>query len=139
MPMRALMSWTGVVAILLGLVATAGAEETMKHSGSVVSIADDGWTFVLAEVGPWQVRDGATVITYRTITLMPQTTYAIVARAQAAPSGFGGDFVETGLGRDRLHPNDYVTVDCRHEGRRLLALKITAIEPRADVEENRRR
>lgn len=87
---------------------------------------------VLAEVGPWQVRDGATVIAYRTITLTLQTTYALVARSQAAPSGFGGDFVETSLGRDRLYLNDHVTVDCRHEGQRLLALKITVIEPKAE-------
>ena len=116
--------------ILLGLTAWASAEESVKHSGSIVSIAEDARTFVLAEVGPWQVRKGATVITYRTITLVPETEFAIVARA-TTPSGFAGDFVESRLGPDGLYLNDYATVDCRHEGKRLVALKITVTEPPA--------
>ena len=125
--LRHLMS-APILVILLGLTASAGAGERVKHSGSIVSIADDTGTFVLAEVGPWQVRDGATVITYRTITLAPETEFAIVARADAASSGFGGDFVETRLGPESVYLNDYVTVDCRHEGKRLVALKITVTE-----------
>ena len=119
---------------LVGLTASAGAADTLKHSGSIVSIAEDAKTFVLAEVGPWQVRDGATVITYRTITLAPETEFAIVARADAAPSGFKGDFVETRLGPEGVYLNDYVTIDCRHEGKRLVALKITVIEVPAVVD-----
>jgi hypothetical protein len=121
-----------VLVILLGLTASASAEESVKHSGSIVSIAEDARTFVLAEVGPWQTRSGATVITYRTITLAPETEFAIVARADAAPSGFPGDFVETALGPEVVYLNDYVTVDCRHAGQRLIALKITVTEPSAD-------
>jgi hypothetical protein len=121
-----------VLVILLGLTAAASAEERVRHSGSIVSIAEDARTFVLAEVGPWQTRDGATVITYRTIALTPETEMAIVARADAAPSGFPGDFVETALGPEDVYLSDYVTVDCRHEGRRLVALKITVTEPWAD-------
>ncbi|MBI1846536.1 MAG: hypothetical protein HYR86_06145 [Candidatus Rokubacteria bacterium] len=123
-----------MVLILLALTASASAEERMKHSGSIISIADDARTFVLAEIGPWQVRDGATVITYRTITLAPETEFAIVARADQAPSGFPGDFVETPLGPAGVYLNDHVTVDCRHEGKRQVALKITVIElPAADI------
>ena len=66
--------------ILPALTASASAGERMKHSGTIVSIAADVKTFVLAEVGPWQVRTGATVITYRTITLAPEAEYAIAAR-----------------------------------------------------------
>lgn len=121
-----------VLVILLGLTASASAEESVKHSGSIVSIAEDARTFVLAEVGPWQTRSGATVITYRTITLAPETEFAIVARADAAPSGFPGDFVETALGPEAVYLNDYVTVDCHHAGQRLIALKITVTEPSAD-------
>ena len=120
-----------VLAILLALTASASAAESVKHSGSIVSIAEDARTFVLAEVGPWQVRKGATVITYRTITLAPETEFAIVARA-AAPSDFAGDFVESRLGPEDVYLNDYVTVDCRHEAKRLVALKITVTEPAGD-------
>jgi hypothetical protein len=121
-----------VLVFLLGLIAVASAEKSVRHSGSIVSIAEDARTFVLAEVGPWQTRDGATVITYRTITLAPETELAIVARDEAPPSGFPGDFVETVLGPDGVYLNDYVTVDCRHEGQRMIALKIIVTEPWAD-------
>jgi hypothetical protein len=122
-----------LLVILLGPTASASAEESVRHSGSIISIAPSADTFVLAEVGPWQVRDGATVITYRTITLAPETEFASVARADTAPSGFPGDFVETRRGPDGVSVNDYVTVDSRHEGQRLVALKITVIGPAADT------
>ncbi len=117
--------------VMLGLTASVSAAENAKHSGSIVSIAEDARTFMLAEIGPWPLRDRATVITYRTVTLVPETEFAIVARANAAASGFEGDFVETRLGPEDVYLNDYVTVDCRHEGKRLVALKITVIEPPA--------
>lgn len=37
--------------LLLALVGSAGAGELVKHSGVIVAIADDGRSFVLAEVG----------------------------------------------------------------------------------------
>jgi hypothetical protein len=140
--MRRLRLFPSILMILLGLTASASAGERVKHSGVIVSIAGDqnyalfphltvfgkARTFVLAELGPWQVRNGATVITYRTITLAPETEFAMVARAGAAPSGFGGDFVETRFGPEGVYLNDYVTIDCRHEGKRLVALKITVTE-----------
>ena len=114
--------------ILPGLTASASAGERLKHSGSIASIAADATTFVLGEIGPWQVRKGATVITYRTITLAPETEYAIATRTDQAPSGFPGGFVETPIGPESVYLHDYVTVDCRHEGERLMALKITVTE-----------
>jgi hypothetical protein len=121
-----------VLLAVLASLATAAAAETMKHSGTIVDIAADGKTFVLAEVGPWRVRNGSTVVTRRTITLEPGTEFAIVAREIDTSTGFPGDFVETRLGPDGVYLNDYVTVDCRHEGRRLVALKVTVTEPWAE-------
>jgi hypothetical protein len=114
--------------ILLGLAASVGAGERVTYSGTIVAIADDAKTFVLAEVGPWRVRNGATVITYLTITLAPETELAIVTRSDTAPSGYPGDFVESRVGPEDIYLNDYVTVDCRQQGKRLVALKITAVE-----------
>jgi hypothetical protein len=94
----------------------------------IASIADDARTFVLAEVGPWQVRDGATVITYRTIALTAKTEFGVVTRVDAAPSGFCGDFAEFPIGPERVDLNDSVTVVCRRDGKRLVALKITVVE-----------
>jgi hypothetical protein len=122
---------TVLFAVLSGLAAPAAAE-TMKHSGIIVDIAADGTTIVLAEVGPWRVRNGATVVTRRTITLTPETAFAIAAREIETPSGFLGDFVETRLGPDGVYLNDSVTVDCQHDGRQLTALKVTVTEPWAE-------
>jgi hypothetical protein len=117
-----------IVVILVGLAASAGAAETMKHSGSIFAIGDDATTFVLAEVGPWEVRGGATVITYRTITVTPETRFAIVGRDADTASGFPGEFLEMPLGPDGIYLNDYVTIDCLHDGTRMIALKITVTE-----------
>jgi hypothetical protein len=117
-----------VAAVVLGLATPAAAGARMRHSGFIASIAEDGRTFVLAEVGPWRVRDGKTVITYRTITVTLETQYAFGARADRGPNGFTGDFVELPLESDGLSVNDYVTVDCRHDGSQQVALKIILIE-----------
>jgi len=116
------------LAMLLVVGASARAAHIERHSGSIESIPADARTFVLAEVGPWQVRDGATVLTRRTIELTPETKYTIVARVDAAPSGFRGDWVEFEIGPERVYLNDQITVECRHDGKRLVALKITVIE-----------
>jgi hypothetical protein len=118
--------------LLVAVAAAASAGQLEKRSGSIVAIPDDAKTFVLAEVGPWQVRDGATVVTRRTIALTPETEFAIVSRADPGPGGFLGEFVETRIGPDGVYLNDYVTVECRHDGGRLVAVKITVVEPWRD-------
>ena len=125
--MRALGVLLSILAMLLGVSGGAWAGDLMKHSGFVESIAEDGTTFVLAEVGPWHERNGVTASMHRTITLTPETEFAIVARAEAAASGFAGDFVEVEMGPVSVFLSDYVTVECRHEGRRQVALKVTVI------------
>ena len=100
----------------------------MKHSGTIVSIAGDGQSFVLAEVGRWQGRDGRTVLTHLTISLTPGTQLSLVSRSAHAASGFPGDFVETPVPRLWLDVGDHVTVDCLHDGSRLVALKIGVME-----------
>jgi hypothetical protein len=129
--------FASVFAALLALTASASAQEIVRHSGAIVAIADDARTFVLAEVGPWQVRNGATVITYRTVTLLPETQFAMVGRDDDATTGFPGDFVEVVVGPEDVYLHDYVTVECRHEGKKMLALKITVMElPDAETGES---
>lgn len=119
---------TVVAVIVLGLTVSATAGARMRHSGSIASIAEDGRTFVLAEVGPWRVRNGKTVITYRTITVTVETLYVIGVRADRGANGFTGVFVELPLESGGVYLNDYVTVDCRHDGDQQVALKISVIE-----------
>ena len=124
--MRAL-GLLSILGIVLASSGAAGAGNVIRHSGSIASIADDERSFVLSEVGPWRGRSGGTATIHRTIALTPETEFAIVARAEAAPSGFAGDFVEMGMGVGSVFLNDYVTVECRHEGGRQVALKVTVI------------
>lgn len=130
--------WVWVTASLLlapgALAAPAGAAEVVKQSGTIVDIAPDARTFVLAGVGPWRTRDGETVVTRRTIALTRDTTYVFAARAERAPSGFPGDFVETPVGPEHVYLHDHVTVESRHDGKRWVALKITVTEPTAAAE-----
>jgi hypothetical protein len=120
-----------VVALLAVLVVAVGvgADERVKHSGSIVSIAPDAKTFVLAELGPWSVRDGVTALTYHTIAVLPETAFVLVTRAPTA-SGLEGDFIEVPIAADEFYMGDYVTVECRHEGTRMFALQVLVTDPR---------
>jgi hypothetical protein len=126
-----ILRWLTVAAALVAAVAfagTAGADERMKHSGTIVAIDEKGGTIRLAEIGPWKVHDGQTVITYRTIAITPETEFAIVGREYATINGWPGEFVESALPPDGLYVDDYVTVDCLHKGAKQIALKITVSE-----------
>jgi hypothetical protein len=130
MPLRYAMS----IALVAGL-AFAGAStaaETMKHSGSVVTVHEPSGTLVMHEVGPWMVRDGKTVLTTLTITLTADTEFAMASRATPEVPGTLGAFVERPIGAWALYAGDFVTVDCRHEGKRLIATKVTVTYVPAD-------
>lgn len=117
----------GVVALaLLAGSASAGAV-TMRHSGTVVEVGET--TIVLAEVGPWQVADGQTVLTYRTIEVASDTPLLLVRREQVSASGYVGDFVESTVLPWGVVRGDFVTVDCLHKGKRQIAREIVVFEP----------
>ena len=83
---------------------------------------------MLAELGPWQVRDGRTVVTHRTVAITAATRFAIAFREQEAPSGYRDDFVETPLEAWAVYVGDFVTVECEEKRGRLTALKITVTD-----------
>lgn len=116
--------------LAVALPAWAGAP-ILKHSGTVVAVDQRAGTIVLAEVGPWRVRQGRTEVTHRTIVVRPETTVTLVMRADDAPSGFPGDFVAVALDPWDLEVGDFATVECQHEGRRLIGLRITLTVPEA--------
>ena len=126
-----MLRWLTIAAALIAALTAAGAgdaQERMKHSGTIVAIDAEAGTIRLAEVGPWTVRGGETVITYRTIVVTPATEFAIVGRDHGTAGEWPGAFVESPLPRDGLYVDDWVTVDCVHEGARQIALKITVSE-----------
>ena len=122
-----------VLAVSLVLVAAASqpsvAAESVKHSGTILEMDAGRGRLVLEEVGPWQVRDGVTQVIRRTIVLTAATRFAIALRANA-PDGFAGAFVEGTLLPAALEVGDLITAECRYDGRRIVALKITFADAR---------
>jgi hypothetical protein len=121
------------VALVLALAGGADAQPLEKHSGVIVDASETAHTLVLAEVGPWRVRDGRTVITRRTIAFTPQTQFVIAFRSEDPANGYMGAYVEAPLEAWAVYVGDHVTVECRRDGTRLVAVKMTVTDlPGAD-------
>ncbi len=121
-----------IVATLVatGLVLAAGgwAATTVKYSGTIVAVDPEGKVFTLAEVGPWHVKAGKTVTTLRMIHLTPQTQYTMFMRVNA-PGRYTGDFIEVPLEAADIAVGDHVTAECRVEAGRLVATKVSTVDP----------
>jgi hypothetical protein len=126
------------IATIMAVVVTAwlptavGAAELPRHSGLVVAIDDETGTFVLAEIGPWRVRDGETVVTRQTIVVTDETKFLLARRVDRPPSGYARDYVVQDLDLWGLDIGDFVTVECRHERGRLLATKVFVVDVMGD-------
>lgn len=117
------------LAVMTAPAGVAGAPATWRHSGCVVAVGPH--SIVVAEVGPWRVRAGETVLTERRIEIARATEFVLAQRVADAPSGFPGDFVEEPLVDWRLVRGDHVTVECVHRGARMIAVKVTVLNPGA--------
>jgi hypothetical protein len=118
--------------MLLTLVAIVAAAspadaEDGRHSGTVITIDRAAGALVVGEVGPWLVRQGETVITPRTVTITGDTAFVRIERRPETPSGFPGDFVEQGAERWAVQSGDFVTVETRREGFRLVATRVAVV------------
>ncbi len=122
-----------VVALFVVLALPLWAGETTNISGTIVALNKEAGTIVVGEVGPWRVKEGATEITPRTVAVTAGTEFKQVRRAEGAgPTGWVGEFVEVAVGPWELKRGDFVTVQVRHEGPRLTALKVAVsvlVEP----------
>ena len=92
-----------VVGILLVVAPAAGSAETVSHSGTITAVDRNAGTLELGEIGPWQVRDGATVVTRHRIAVTPFTSFVRAWRVAEA-------------------------VLCQHDGTFLTALEIVVTE-----------
>jgi hypothetical protein len=126
--MKRVITGTAVVALMLVVATAAPGAETLKHSGTIVDFDDRTNTLVLAEVGPWRAGEGVAVVTNRRIALTDVTEFGIVFRTEDPVTGIGGDFVEVPLEAAGVYVGDYVTIECRHDGPRMVALKITVLD-----------
>lgn len=121
--------WLVVMVAVAATAAEAAGADTMRHSGTVVAFDKAAGRLVLGEVGPWRVKDGVTRITELRIALLPGTAFVLVKRVPDAATGFPEDWAEAPLDPGALKPGDFVTVECLHQGERLVALKVTATRP----------
>ena len=127
-----MIGWLAVMVVALGFPLRAGAETT-NISGTILALDKEAGTIVVGEIGPWRVKDGVTEITPRTLSVTAATEFRQVKRAPGiGPRGWVGDFVEVALGAWELKQGDFVTVEVRHEGPRLTAVKVAVaalVEP----------
>jgi hypothetical protein len=120
---------TGLFLMLALLtLAWSGAAGAGNHSGTIAKIDKEAGVIVLDEVGPWRVKGGVTEITKRVANVIPSTSFARVTRGPGAgASGWIGDFVEEPLKAWDVKEGDFVTMEARREGKRLVALKVTVV------------
>jgi hypothetical protein len=132
--MRTARTIAAVIAVLAigGFATGVAGGELPRHSGLVVAIDDETGAFVLAEVGPWRVRDGETVVTRQTIMVTDETKFVLARRVDRPPSGYPRDYVVHDLDLWGLDIGDFVTVECRHERGRLLATKVIVVDVPGD-------
>lgn len=109
--------------------AAADAARATRHSGTVVSVDPRGGVIVMEEIGPWRVEEGTTVVTRRTIRLMPETKVNTFIRVDV-PGRFAGDFIEVELDTEDITPGDFATAECVRERGRLVAVRVTLAELR---------
>jgi hypothetical protein len=124
-----MMKSTGALLLLIMLLASpaapiAAAPATARHSGAVVFIDAERGVMIVDEVGPWRVENERTVITRLRIDLTRETLFNTFVRINA-PGRFAGEFLEVALDATDVTPGDIVTIDCRHEGDRLVAKVVT--------------
>ncbi len=97
-----------VLATVGVLVLGAGVAAAADHSGTLMAVDRDRGTIVIGEVGPWQVKEGKTEITRKTIAV-----------------GAATQFVEVKLDPWMVREGDFVTVRVEKDGKLPTATKIT--------------
>jgi len=118
----ALITLLGVSA---GIPSGSAAHEMKTHSGTVVAIDIVRGVLVIDEVGPWRARSGVSRIR-RTVLLMPGTDFLIAVRVNPH-EGFPGSFVEGQMDPEAIEPGAMVTIECLHDGPRLIARTVTLV------------
>jgi len=109
------------LALAIGWSVWAGEPVIVRHSGTVVAIDREGGTIFLSEVGPWHPSRGLSVVKFA-VLITPETRFTLLERSAEAP--VPGDFLERPGAFADLKLGDFVTVECLHEGKRLVALRI---------------
>lgn len=112
--------------VCIGLIAQAG-NAAERRSGRVMAVDDTAGLIVIDEVGPWQLRKGVTQVVRHTMIVTPSTKIVSHIRVNVA-GRFAGDFIEVPLALSDVPLGQFVTVECRREGGRFIALSIAVAE-----------
>jgi hypothetical protein len=120
--------WLLAAAFVLALLEIAAGAEMVKHSGTLLAVDRTAGTVTLGELGPWRVERGVTQVDRLTVVVTSGTEFARVRRGEGDAAYFR-DWVEEPLAAWSVRAGDFVTIDCRHEGRRMVAVKVTVVTP----------
>jgi hypothetical protein len=101
-----------------------------RYSGTVVAVDPSAGVIVVEGMGPWRIKDGVTQVERHTVRVTSATAFVLVERAKGpAPSGWVGDFVESGLPGWQVKPGDWVTAIMQPGDKRPTAIRIYLWEP----------
>jgi hypothetical protein len=119
-----------VLALGVWAIPTWSDTQESRHSGTVVAVDRSAGVIVVEGMGPWQVKDGVTQVERRTVGVTSATEFVGVKRASGpAPSGWVGDFVESGLPGWQVKPGDWVTLIMKPGDKRPTAIRVYVWEP----------
>lgn len=76
------LSWVLALGVLLA-VSGGEAARTTAYSGTVVAIDPEVGVLTFDEIGPWRVTQGRMLLTRRTLTITPDTSFNTFIRVDA--------------------------------------------------------
>jgi hypothetical protein len=118
------------VALVAWALPTWSDDQEGRYSGTVVTVDPSAGVIVVEGMGPWQIKEGVTQVERRTVGVTSATAFVRVKRATGpAPSGWVGDFVESGLPAWQVKPGDWVTAITMAGDKRPTAIRIYVWEP----------
>lgn len=118
---------TALLLVMLVLTSASPGAEISRHSGIVLAVDRVAGTVILGELREWRTQQGVEIIR-RPIVVEVATAFVRARRQPEAPSGYRGDWTEEALAAWGLQEGDFVTVECVHEGSRLVATRITLVD-----------
>lgn len=116
------------IAALVSAGPTGVSADATRHSGTLTEVDRGEGTVTIDEVGPWQLRDGQTVVTPRTVFVTPATEFVQAKRRdEAVPGAWPGGFAEQRIAVDQIKPGDFVTLEVILQDGRATARKVTLV------------
>jgi hypothetical protein len=119
-----------VVALVAWAIPAWSDGQERRYSGTVLAVDRSAGAIVVGDMGPWRIKNGVTQVDRRTIAVTPSTEFLSVKRVSGpAPSGWVGDFVESGRPGWQVKAGDWVTVIVKADDPRPTAVRIYVWEP----------